>query len=148
MKEELYQQAILTQAEAAVRAGRLDTPDGSVTLDNPLCGDRVSIDVKLAGGRIVDLAHRVRGCRLCEAAASAIGANAVGLGLETVAAAEASMRALLEGRSGPVDVWHDLEAFRPVRDYKSRHACVLLPFETLRAAIAEAQAGADRRKGG
>ena len=102
MKGELYQQAILAQAEAAVRSGRLDAPDASVTLDNPLCGDRVTIDVKLADDRIADLAHRVRGCRLCEAAASAIGANAVGRTLEAVAEAENSLRAILGGAASAV----------------------------------------------
>lgn len=142
MKEELYQRAILARADAAVRAGRIDAPDASVTLDNPLCGDRVTIDIKLENGRIADLAHRVRGCRLCEAAASTIGANAVGQSAAAVAEAEAALRALLNGASAPDAAWPDFEAFHPVRDYKSRHACVLLPFEALRAAIAEAQAAA------
>lgn len=139
MKDELYQQAILAQADAAVRAGRIDAPDASVTLDNPLCGDRVTIDVKLQDNRVADLAHRVRGCRLCEAAASAIGANAVGQGVDAIAEAEAALRAMLDGTAAPTPAWPGLDAFRPVRDYKSRHACVLLPFETLRAAIAEAR---------
>jgi NifU-like protein involved in Fe-S cluster formation len=42
------------------------------------------------------------------------------------------------------DGWPDLAAFEPVRDAKSRHECVLLPFEALEQAVKEAvkEAGA------
>jgi len=135
---DLYQDAIVAQAKAATRAGRLDHPDGSLTRDNPLCGDRVTLDIRLDGDRIGDIAHRVRGCLLCEASASAIGANAIGKTAADVAAAEKGVRDFLEsGRPDP-RLWPGLDAFAPVRDYASRHTCVLLPFETLRELMARA----------
>lgn len=129
---DLYQDAIVAQAKAAARAGRLDPADASLTRDNPLCGDRVTIDVRLKEGRIADIAHRVRGCLLCEAAASAIGANAVGKSFADIVAIEKDVRTLLEGGQRAPGLWRELNAFLPVRDYASRHTCVLLPFETLR----------------
>jgi nitrogen fixation NifU-like protein len=129
---DLYQDAIVAQAKAATRAGRLDPADASLTRDNPLCGDRVTIDLRLKDGRIVDLAHRVRGCLLCEAAASAIGANAVGKSLADIASIEKDLHALLETGDRAAGLWRELDAFLPVRNYASRHTCVLLPFETLR----------------
>lgn len=145
MKADLYHEAILAQAKAATRAGRLDAPDASVTLDNPLCGDRVTIDIRLDGPRISDLAHRVRGCALCQAAASAIGAAAVGQDVGAVERTEAALRAMLDGdRGAATPLWPALAVFEPVRDYKSRHACVLLPFEALRAAIKNASGDGPR----
>jgi nitrogen fixation NifU-like protein len=134
---DLYQDAIVAQAKAAMRAGRLDHPDASLTRDNPLCGDRVTLDVRFEGDRIADIAHRVRGCLLCEAAASAIGANAVGKSAADIAAAEQGVRDLLESGRRHSDLWPGLESFAPVRDYASRHTCVLLPFETLRELMAQ-----------
>lgn len=134
---DLYQDALIAQAKAATRAGRLERADASLTRDNPLCGDRVTFDIRMDGSRIADLAHRVRGCLLCEAAASAIGANAVGRTRAEIDAADQAVRALLEsGRKAP-GLWPALEAFAPVRDYASRHSCVLLPFETLRELLAQ-----------
>jgi nitrogen fixation protein NifU and related proteins len=138
---DLYQDAIVAQAKAATRAGRLDPADASLTRDNPLCGDRVTIDVRLKDGRIADLAHRVRGCLLCEAAASAIGANAVGKTLADIENAEKGVHALLEGGCRAPDLWRELDNFLPVRDYASRHTCVLLPFETLRELLASVRRG-------
>lgn len=137
MKEDLYQEAIVAHARAASRAGRLDAPDASVTLDNPLCGDRVTIDVRLAEGRIADVAQSVRGCLLCQASASIIGAAASGKSLTAVEEAEKALRALLENRPAAAALWPGLEAFAPVRAYRSRHACVLLPFEALHAAMTQ-----------
>lgn len=138
MKANLYQDAIVAQARAATRAGRLEAPHASVTRDNPLCGDRVTIDLRLDGDRISDIAHRVRGCLLCEAAASAIGTSAIGKRARDVEAVDASLRRMLEGGNADLQSWPGFEAFTPVRDYKSRHACVMLPLEALREALARA----------
>jgi nitrogen fixation protein NifU and related proteins len=141
MKTDLYQAAIVAQARAATRAGRLDAADASVTRDNPLCGDRVTIDIKLNGNRITDIAHRVRGCLLCEASASAIGESAIGKSAGDVEVARESLRHMLEGGAAPDALWPGFETFAPVRDYKSRHACVMLPIEALRDALARAAGG-------
>jgi nitrogen fixation NifU-like protein len=141
MKADLYQDAIVALAKEAARAGRLEAADASITLDNPLCGDRVTIDVKLAGDRIVDLAHRVRGCLLCEASAAVIGANAVGETAVRLKESETGVRAMLEGKSTTTTLWPGFEAFVRVADYRSRHACVLLPLEALREAVAAARTG-------
>lgn len=135
---ELYQDAIVALAKSATRAGRLQPADASLTRDNPLCGDRVTLDIRLDGSRIADIAHRVRGCLLCEAAASVIGAQAIGKTAADIEAAERGVRALLEtGRKDPA-LWPGLESFSPVHDYASRHTCVLLPFETLRELLSQA----------
>jgi nitrogen fixation NifU-like protein len=141
VKADLYQEAIVAQAKQATRAGRLGAPDASITLDNPLCGDRVTIDVKLAGGSIVDMAHRVRGCLLCEASASVIGANAIGQTAGTLTAAQRDLWASLDGSSAWNALWPGMEVFAPVAGYRSRHACVLLPLEALLNAVNAARTG-------
>jgi nitrogen fixation NifU-like protein len=133
----LYQQAILDLARAAHAAGRLARPTVSVTVHNPLCGDRITLDLTLGDGAVREIGHRVRGCALCEAAASAIGMHAIGASPAALRAAAAEIAALLDGQE--LDpAWPELAAFRPVRDFKSRHRCVLLPFEALSQALGEA----------
>jgi len=135
----LYHQAIVAAARRASGHGRLLAADASIELDNPLCGDRVSMDVQVGAGRLRALAHRVRGCLLCEAAASIIGASAVGETVAQLMGLEAALRAALghgfERASLP---WRELEVFAPVVHHRSRHRCVTLPFEALNRALAEA----------
>jgi nitrogen fixation NifU-like protein len=137
---DLYHAAIVGAARAARGAGRLHEPDASVRVDNPLCGDRVSVDVCLREGRISALAHRVKGCLLCEAAASIIGAHGVGESEESLARVGEALGALLRGEA-PADSlpWQELGVFAPVSAYPSRHRCVLLAFEALSQALAEAR---------
>jgi nitrogen fixation NifU-like protein len=141
MNDELYHQAILELAKQARQASRLEAPQASVTVDNPLCGDRVTLDLTVADGRIREVGHRVRGCLLCQAAAVAIGARAPG---ETPAALRAVARDLSDAIAGGPGAapmpWPELTAFSPVHAHKSRHECVLLPFAALTQALDQIEA--------
>jgi NifU-like protein involved in Fe-S cluster formation len=137
--EALYQEALLRLARAGVGAGRLEAPDGRAERDNPLCGDEVAFDVRLGGDRIAALAHRVRGCVLCQAAASVLGSAGIGRTAAELATAQAAVVAMLEaGGAVPGEPWTAMAAFQPVRAVPSRHRCVLLPFEALAEAVASA----------
>jgi nitrogen fixation protein NifU and related proteins len=144
MKDDLYHQAILDLARQATGHGRLEAPQVSVKVDNPLCGDRVTLDLDLEGGRVGTLGHQVRGCLLCQAAAAVIGARAPG---QTAAAlrenTERLRQLIVDGSDAPdgtaVDgLWPELAAFAPVHRHKSRHDCVLLPFAALDRALDQA----------
>lgn len=135
MSGNLYQQAIKSLAEAAHGAGRLEAADATVRLDNPLCGDRVTLHLKMADGRISALAHETKGCLLCRAAASAIGLRAPGLGPAEVAAAAAAAVAQVTEPAAPPPPWPELEVFRPVQAHPSRRGCVSLPFQALDQAL-------------
>jgi NifU-like protein involved in Fe-S cluster formation len=134
----MYQEAIKALAAAAVGHGALPSPDGRALLDNPLCGDCVEMQVKLSAGRIATLAHQVRGCLLCRAAASVIGKRALGANLETFERISAGVSDMLEKQTVPPAGWEELSAFAPVHEYRSRYRCVQLPFQALLAALHEA----------
>lgn len=138
----IYHDAIVAAARRAHGAGHLEHPDATVTVDNPLCGDRITVDVKVRDGGLSAYAHRVRGCLLCEATASVIADNALGAGAGSLAAVHQGVVELLAGeRSREALAWRDLEMFAPVRDYRARHECVLLAFQALDRAMVEAGGG-------
>lgn len=125
----------MAAARRASGHGRLAHPHGSATVDNPLCGDRVTIDVELGPRRkVACVGHVVRGCVLCEAAAVLIAEQAPERGLEELLRAGAGVNAAL--RDGASFPWPELDMFAPVRGVRSRHRCVGLPFEALAAALA------------
>ena len=138
MIDALYDQAILQKARDATGAGRLKEPDGSAMIDNPLCGDRVTIDLTLADGKVATLGHLVRGCVLCEASAALIAEKAIGLAPAALRQAAAGIKPML--RESAVPPWPELEIFTPVRAVRSRHDCVELPFRALAAALDKAGA--------
>ena len=135
----LYQEALLRLARGAAGARRLEAPDGSAHRDNPLCGDDVTFDVRARDGRIVAVGMRVRGCALCQAAATVLAGAAPGLTAGELSDARGALAALLRG-SGPVpgSPFEELSVFQPVRGVPSRHECVLLPFDALGDALRSA----------
>jgi nitrogen fixation NifU-like protein len=70
MTDELYQATILDHDRAPRNAGALADPTHQATIDNPLCGDTVTLHVRVEGGVIRDIAFEGRGCALSRAAAS------------------------------------------------------------------------------
>ncbi|MFO1067124.1 MAG: iron-sulfur cluster assembly scaffold protein [Geminicoccaceae bacterium] len=133
MTDAIYNETIVRTARDRSHAGRLDGADRSVTRDNPLCGDRVTLDLKLAAEAVAEARHKTRGCLLTEAAATLVAARAEGLDPAKAAALVTAVRAFLAGDAPPP--WPELAMFEPVRAVRSRHECVLLPFETLAEAL-------------
>ncbi len=134
MSDELYQTRIVALARSKTGAGKLAAPTKSARRDNPLCGDRVTIDVTLdGGGRITEVAHQVRGCLLCQASAAALASIAVGRDAAGIAALRHDAECAV-GRQ-PGKAHEPFDAFEPVAAHKSRQECVLLPFEALKDAM-------------
>jgi nitrogen fixation NifU-like protein len=134
MSDELYQARIVALARSKAGAGKLATPTRSARRDNPLCGDRVTIDVTLENGRIAELAHQVRGCLLCQASAAALATSALGRDAAGVAELRHDAERAIGREAGLAR--EPFDAFAPVAGHKSRHECVLLPFEALQDALA------------
>ena len=139
MNTNLYDEAIKVLARAAHGAGPLAAADAIVRLDNPYCGDRIDLAVRIREGNIEALAHQTKGCLLCCAAASLIGLHGPGAPVAQIEQAAAALDAMLAGGDLPPDAWPQLEVFRPVNGYPARHDCVRLPMQALRQAIAVAR---------
>jgi nitrogen fixation NifU-like protein len=133
MSDELYQARIVALAKSKAGAGKLAAPTKSARRDNPLCGDRVTIDVRLDGGKIAEIAHQVRGCLLCQASAVALASSAVGRDAAGIAELRHEAERAIGREAGKAHAPFD--AFEPVAGHKSRHECVLLPFEALKDAL-------------
>lgn len=132
---DLYQDAIKLMAAANHGHGQLQHATSEARLTNPLCGDRVRMQVRVAAGRIEAVAHETRGCLLCRAASSLLGARAIGLDAAAVADATSALESVLGHGDAPAPTWPELEIFRPAHSHPSRHKCALLPFRALQAAM-------------
>lgn len=139
---DLYSRRILKLAADVQRTERLESPQATVTKTSPLCGSRVTVDVVMEGDVVSDFAHEVKACALGQTSCSVMAMNVVGSTETELRELAATMRKMLkeEGKP-PSGKWQDLEVLEPVRDYKSRHASVMLTFDAVLAAIDEIKAG-------
>jgi nitrogen fixation NifU-like protein len=136
MSVDLYQQAIITLAKRAREQSRLADADHTATVDNPLCGDRITLDLITDGDIIEKVGHKTRGCLLCEASACLIADHAPGETIDDLKTkAEMLISSFSDENQALTDLWPGLDTLAPARSYKSRHDCVTLPFQALSKAL-------------
>jgi len=132
----IYSAALLRLAAEATGVGRLPERDASADILNPTCGDRITVDVGLAAGRIAALGYEVHACVLTQASASLLGRHATGRTAAEIRVVAEQIEAMLRvGSDLPAGNWADYAVFAPVRAHKSRHECVMLPLRALLAAL-------------
>ncbi len=135
---ELYQEVILdhTKNPRNFRA----MPDATAKADgnNPLCGDRVTVFLKMDGDRIVDASFQGQGCAISKSSASIMTEVVKG---KTRAEAEAlfgRFHELVTGQPGaPVDTkaLGKLAVFQGVSEFPLRVKCASLAWHTLKSAL-------------
>lgn len=135
----LYSARLLALAADIPHLGRLDAPDASVRERAPLCGSTVTVDVMAHDGRITEFAQDVKACALGQAAAAIVGQNVIGRSVEELTQAVDEFKAFLKD-SGPVPAapFEGFEALLPARDYKNRHASILLSLTAAQNALIDA----------
>jgi NifU-like protein involved in Fe-S cluster formation len=106
---------------------------------SPLCGSTITVDVDVEDGRISAFGQDVRACALGQAAAAVTGAAVIGRTLAEIEAARDGLRAMLKD-DGPVpaEPFDGYEVLQPARDYKNRHASILLSIEATHEAMSKA----------
>lgn len=77
--DSLYRENILEHYRQPHHRGTLAAPDAHVEVDNPLCGDRLSLDLQISDGAISDVAFTGRGCAISQASASILSDELIGM---------------------------------------------------------------------
>jgi len=136
----LYSGRILALAADIPHLDRLDQPDATVKKRSPLCGSTVTVDVTMKDGRVSDFGQDVKACALGQAAASVVGDAVIGATRAQVETARDQLKAMLK-KDGPApDAPFDgLEVLIPAREYKNRHASILLALEATAEAMEQAE---------
>jgi NifU-like protein involved in Fe-S cluster formation len=135
----LYSARILALAADIPHLDRLENPDATVKRRSPLCGSTVTVDVNVHDGVITGFGQDVKACALGQASAAVVGGAAIGATREQINTARDQLRVMLKN-DGPVpDAPFDgLEVLIPARDFKNRHASILLALEALTEAMEQA----------
>ena len=139
----LYSARILQLAADIPLTDRLEAPDASVKRRSPLCGSTLTVDLVVRDGRIAQFGQDVKACALGQAAASVVGAAIVGCSRETVELARDQLLEMLKN-DGPIpDAPFDgLEVLIPAREFKNRHASIMLALDATCEALSDAQKAA------
>ena len=135
---ELYQEVILDHTKHPRNYHALADATAKATGNNPLCGDRITLYLKLDGDRIVDASFQGQGCAISKSSASLMTDTIKG---RTKAEAEAlfdRFHEMITGRHGSAadaKVLGKLAVFQGVSEFPLRVKCASLAWHTLKSAL-------------
>lgn len=132
----LYHATIVEHDRAPHNHRALPAPTHAATVDNPLCGDVVTVHAVVAEGALREVAFEARGCALSRAAGSLMTTLVTGQSPAAARALAADLAAYVRAEAPPPAP--ELAVFAGVHRHRSRRGCVTLPFRALVAALASA----------
>jgi nitrogen fixation NifU-like protein len=136
--KDLYRDVILDHNRQPRNFGQLERADGRAEGHNPLCGDRLSLSVRLDGERIADIRFEGKGCAISTASASLMTEAVKGKERREVRALFDRVHALLtEPGVAPDATLGKLAALSGVREFPARVKCASLCWHTLNAALGD-----------
>ena len=135
----LYQEVILDHSKHPHNYRAIEDASRSAQGYNPLCGDKVTLYVKLEGDRIADLSFQGTGCAISTASASILTQVLKGKTRDEAEALFARFHDLVTGqaeRDGKGPDLGKLAVFSGVSEFPVRVKCATLAWHTLRSALA------------
>jgi nitrogen fixation protein NifU and related proteins len=136
---DLYQQVIIDHHRKPRNFRTLARPTGTAEGVNPLCGDRVSVEVDTGDGVIRDIAFQGSGCAISRASASLMTASLKGQKVSEAEQTFDRFHRMLTERDPSAELTEalgKLAVLAGVREFPTRIKCATLPWHTARAALA------------
>jgi len=135
----LYQEVILDHSKRPRNYRVLEGADHQAEGYNPLCGDRITIYLKLENDRITDVAFQGSGCAISTSSASILTETVKGKTLAEADALFEKFHALVTGeangnQAGDASLGK-LAVFSGVAEFPVRVKCATLAWHTLRSAL-------------
>ncbi len=139
---ELYQEVVLDHGKRPRNFGPLAGETHHAEGLNPLCGDRITVHVKVDGGRVADVRFEGSGCAISKASASVMTGVVKGKSAPEIDRLFQRFHVLVtEGpRGGDEADLGKLAVFGGVHDYPTRVKCASLAWHALRQALRGASA--------
>ena len=134
--KDLYRDVILDHNRTPRNFGALTGADAQADGHNPLCGDRLTVWVRLEGERIADIRFEGKGCAISTASASLMTEAVKGKDKAAIKALYEQVHTLLTHQDAAADAsLGKLAALAGVSEFPARVKCATLCWHTLNAAL-------------
>ncbi len=129
----IYQEALLAHHRAPHNRRELPDATASASQRNPVCGDDITVAVRIADGVVTEIAFSGRGCSVATASASMMTDAVRGRRVQAALALGETVERMLGG--GEVELPEVLAPLRGVAPFAGRHGCARMPWQALREAL-------------
>jgi nitrogen fixation NifU-like protein len=137
---DLYQELILDHGRRPRNFGPLPEATHDAIGHNPLCGDKITVHVRVSGDVVEGISFEGQGCAISQASASLLTEAVKGRKIEDVLSLFRKLTALVTGRDDDASRENGVElgklaVFEGVRQYPMRVKCATLAWHTLHNAL-------------
>lgn len=132
---EIYKQVIMDHYVKPRNKGALPDPDAFVNLNNPTCGDQITVQIKVQDGQVTDVAFQGQGCSISQASASMMTVAVKGKPLDEARVILERFLGMMKGEPGPYKELGELQALQGVSRYPVRIKCATLAWHALEETI-------------
>jgi nitrogen fixation NifU-like protein len=137
--EDLYKEVILDHYKTPRNKRELPGAELSCSKNNPLCGDEITIQAHMEGGRVAEVTFQGQGCSISQASASMLTEAVTGKPRHEAEQLASDFRSMMEGSLEPSeDELGDLMALKGVVKYPVRIKCAVLAWDVLQDALSGA----------
>ncbi|KQY83859.1 MULTISPECIES: Fe-S cluster assembly sulfur transfer protein SufU [Paenibacillus] len=135
--DDLYRRVIMDHYKNPRNRGTFDNDAVTVNLNNPTCGDRISLQLMLKDGIVQEAKYTGEGCSISMSSASMMSEAVKGKTMEQALDMANRFSSLMKGEEVDFDDYEDLEALSGVNKFPARIKCATLAWNALRKGIDE-----------
>ncbi|MFX3616889.1 MAG: Fe-S cluster assembly sulfur transfer protein SufU [Sporolactobacillus sp.] len=137
--DQLYRSVIMDHYKSPRNRGSLDDTDSiTVSMNNPSCGDKIHVSLKIEDGKIADVKYTGSGCAISQSSASMMTEAVKGLTVEQVHELIYDFSELVQGREHEDGLeLGDAEALQGVSQFPARIKCATLPWKAVEKGLRE-----------
>ncbi|PLT47086.1 putative iron-sulfur cluster assembly scaffold protein for SUF system, SufE2 [Paenibacillus pasadenensis] len=133
--DDLYRRVIMDHYKNPRNRGTIDEGSVTVNLNNPTCGDRISLQLQVEDGKVSDARFTGEGCSISMSSASMMTEAVKGRTLDDAYAMAEKFSALMKGEPVEFDELEDIEALSGVNKFPARIKCATLAWNALRKGV-------------
>ncbi|RJX37852.1 SUF system NifU family Fe-S cluster assembly protein [Paenibacillus pinisoli] len=133
--DDLYRRVIMDHYKNPRNRGTLEDDAVTINLNNPTCGDRISLQLQVVDGKVVDAKFTGEGCSISMSSASMMTEAVKGQTFESAIQMAEKFSALMKGDSVEFEENEDIEALSGVNKFPARIKCATLAWNALRKGI-------------
>lgn len=133
--DDLYRRVIMDHYKNPRNRGKFEDDAVTIDLNNPTCGDRISLQLKVEDGVVKDAKYTGEGCSISMSSASMMTDAVKGKTFEEAIELASKFSSLMQGETVEFDDYEDIEALSGVNKFPARIKCATLAWNALRKGI-------------
>ena len=137
--DDLYRETILAHYDHPRHRGKIEDPTATIEGVNPLCGDELTLYLRVKDGTVEDVKIEAKGCSISMASGSMMAEAVQGQPITQAEHVVGLFKQMMLDKNKEVDLpeeLEELEALQGVKKYPVRIKCATLPWHALKAALA------------